>query len=1462
MASAIGGAFIRVAPVFPGFQSKAKSEAGKLQKTFDRSGSSSGRSFASALGKTVKTGALAVGAAAAAGLGYSLKKGFERLVDIENATASLKGLGHSAQSVQQIMDNALAAVKGTSFGMGEAAKVAASAVASGIKPGQDLERTLRLVGDAATIGQVSMSEMGQIFNKVAAKGKMQATEANMLLERGIPIWEMLADSMGLTTEEVQKLATKGQISFTDFQTAMEEGLGGSALEVGNTTTGALRNIGAAASRLGAVLLAGAFPQIKPLFISIIGVIDRLTDSAKPLGEAIGRILSPAIAGLTKWLDGLKFDSFQSFLASAAPNLGTVASKTGGLNNIMAALAPTGRAVGFVMNTVGSVLGFLGRHMDTVVKLLPVIAAGFIAWKIATFAVNSATERLRWAEVAMAPVYLANNALRLTNILLENRGAAAKNRAALATARETAATSTNTAAHSGNRVAVMLSAAATKWHASVTNGMIRRFAAQRLSVVGSTASLVGHKVAMIASSVATRAAAVATRALNLAMKAGPWMLVIGAIAAVAFGLQQFFTKTDEGRALWAQFTSDIVTAFAPVKAEFERLKPVFAQLVGTFSALASQISGAFASVMSQVVPVVAGLVSTLVSSFVPVVASIVSSLMPAVVSVFGVVAQVIASVVRAVVPLVTALISLLVPVIRVALKIVAWLVQVLAAVLVPVIRGVATAVTWLAESVFKPAWEGIKAAAAVVVTWFQNTLAPGIESGTSAVGGVFSWLYSNVIQPVWNGIRTAISISWAVIQTVFSAIVSVIQTYVVPVFRFFAGVASVVWQIIRAAIQIAWVSIKIVFAAINMFIRNVLAPVFSWLYNNVVKPVFAGIKWVITTWWTGAKIIFSFAVSFIRMVMAMTFSWLYNNVVKPVFAGIKWVITTWWTGAKIIFSFVVSFIRHTLGPVFTWLRDSVITPVWNGIKNAISTAWNFIRDKVFSPLTNAIKNTVPAAFRAGKDAIGKAWDKIKEVAKKPVRFVIETVINKGIIDKFNDIAKFFNVAEKDRPKRVQLPQGFRAGGKVWGPGTETSDSVPAWLSRNEHVWTAREVRGAGGHDAVRAMRDRARRGQMGPWHHGHDFAPGLAKGGTLIDAANWWVRKGARGSRHPAFGGAVRSGHSRNSLHYVDRAVDLNYGPGGQNATEMAFFDRHVAEFKRLFPKIRVIWRAPGHYNHMHIDTANGADIGNFSGAASGGGVDIGSFLNPFTKIKDAIAGQMAKFGPVGKIVGDAGRWLVDKPIQWIKDNAHKVADLIEDAAEGVGNFVGSGIARGQGLAWAAAKGWPVTGARWRALDFIVTKESSWNPRAKNPRSTASGLGQFINDNARFYLGSAPMSKHPVNAQLDAVVRYTQDRYKGLVPAMNFWKKHRHYRDGGPVLYDNGGWLPPGLTATLNATGRPEAVFTERQFADIRAAALGAREGGTRIGTKIDALYAMDMDDALRRLDMHEQKRRVLHPEGV
>ncbi|HIW99065.1 MAG TPA: hypothetical protein H9871_02875, partial [Candidatus Nesterenkonia stercoripullorum] len=54
--------------------------------------------------------------------------------------------------------------------------------------------------------------------------------------------------------------------------------------------------------------------------------------------------------------------------------------------------------------------------------------------------------------------------------------------------------------------------------------------------------------------------------------------------------------------------------------------------------------------------------------------------------------------------------------------------------------------------------------------------------------------------------------------------------------------------------------------------------------------------------------------------------------------------------------------------------------------------------------------------------------------------------------------------------TSMGRSMRAGGgPVFGPGTEVSDSIPAQLSHNEHVWAAREVRAVGGHAKLHNIR---------------------------------------------------------------------------------------------------------------------------------------------------------------------------------------------------------------------------------------------------------------------------------------------------------------------------------------------------------------------------------------------------------
>lgn len=354
MAIELATAYVSILPetskIAPGV---ARALAG-AEKSADRSGRSMGGKIAAGLGGVLKKSAVGVGVSAGGAIGAGLAKGLGRLNSIEQAQAKLKGLGHSAQSVGNIMKDSLAAVKGTSFGLEEAAQTAAGVVAAGIKPGKELEQVLKTVGDTATIAGTSMGEMGTIFGSVAARGKLQGDDMLQLLSRGVPVLQLLAEETGKTSAEISDMVSDGQIDFATFERAMRKGLGGAALEAGNTVQGALRNMGAAAGRLGATM-AG------PLFKRAAGGINGVTGAL----DAMDARMKPVMQRVDAWLTAKGVPAFQRFGASARAalesfkNSGTVARTVqvfGSMGQVAADLAPVLLKIGSAVGQAAASLG--------------------------------------------------------------------------------------------------------------------------------------------------------------------------------------------------------------------------------------------------------------------------------------------------------------------------------------------------------------------------------------------------------------------------------------------------------------------------------------------------------------------------------------------------------------------------------------------------------------------------------------------------------------------------------------------------------------------------------------------------------------------------------------------------------------------------------------------------------------------------------------------------------------------------------------------------------------------------------------------------------------------------------------------------------------------------------------------------------------------------------------------------
>lgn len=136
----------------------------------------------------------------------------------------------------------------------------------------------------------------------------------------------------------------------------------------------------------------------------------------------------------------------------------------------------------------------------------------------------------------------------------------------------------------------------------------------------------------------------------------------------------------------------------------------------------------------------------------------------------------------------------------------------------------------------------------------------------------------------------------------------------------------------------------------------------------------------------------------------------------------------------------------------------------------------------------------------------------------------------------------------------------------------------------------------------------------------------------------------------------------------------------------------------------------------------------------------------------------------------AKRELGSRALKWIDDN------LADTDTSGLM----AGKATGDHAHW--MKQAHIPEKDWAGINYIVSHESGWNPRAVNPSSGTYGLGQMQSYNLHYYTKHGGKS-NPI-AQLMGIMDYIHDRYGSVAKAVSFWQANHAYATGGePAVGD-------------------------------------------------------------------------------
>ncbi|AKZ59158.1 Metalloendopeptidase-like membrane protein [Streptomyces ambofaciens ATCC 23877] len=692
----------------------------------------------------------------------------------------------------------------------------------------------------------------------------------------------------------------------------------------------------------------------------------------------------------------------------------------------------------------------------------------------------------------------------------------------------------------------------------------------------------------------------------------------------------------------------------------------------------------------------------------------------------------------------------------------------------------------------------------------------------------------------EGFREVVTAAWNAIR---DKTVEIWERYLRPFFEWFGAIVMWLWEhVIRPYIGFLiayWKQVGEVFKWVwdhwlKPYIDFLIAywtkvgEVFKWVWDNLLKPY---IDFLIAYWLRVGDVL----------------KWVWDHFWRPIIGFIGELIVWWWNNiVKRYFGFVMDILR-AVGGVFKWLYDKGVKPHVDFISDKVSWLWNKGLKPAFDKIKEGVR-LVGEGFRHAKDAIGKNWGQISNIAKKPVNFLIEWVYTKGIKALFDGVGKY--VGMDPLPPGPKLLEAGGTVGDGWGVAKpmkvnrptaivgEGNPRYPEFVIPTDPKYRSRAV-ALHAQAGTQLLEDGGIIGGAWDWTKdtfsdvigtGIDWAKQAAD--LMVNPSKIWDRltkpvlaKVADGVGDSPYGKTLGKlpvkmvGGLRDKL--IDAVTSLtaeNGGWGGQ-------WQKPVnAGIGTKFGVPGAMWSS-GYHTGLDFPAATGTPVkavanGRVSKAASGGPygkhviIDHGGGLQSLYAHLSKIRTTFPKNHNGGSRIGDVGATgNTTGPHLHLEARLNgRAVDPMKYLSGGGGGAAAVGAAQKYAKSILDNYGWG--SSQFAPLKKLWEGESNWRWNAENPSSGAYGIPQALPASKMAAAGADWRTNYKTQ------IRWGLDYIKGRPDYGSPSAAYSKWLARSPHWYDDGGYLQPGLSLVANGTGRPEPVFTGSQWADIRAAKSG------------------------------------------
>lgn len=200
--------------------------------------------------------------------------------EMEQYLTSFTVMLGDAEKAKKLMDELTNFAATTPLEMTDVISASEMLMNYGIAADEVIEKMTQL-GDLSSGNAAKLDRVTLAYGQMLAKGKVTNEELRQMLEAGVPLLQALADTMGITTAEVQDLASKSKIGIEELDAAIDSlttdggQFAGMMEQQSLTFEGMLSNAKDTIAQIGRGIGEDAFEELKTALSDILGKVQEL-----------------------------------------------------------------------------------------------------------------------------------------------------------------------------------------------------------------------------------------------------------------------------------------------------------------------------------------------------------------------------------------------------------------------------------------------------------------------------------------------------------------------------------------------------------------------------------------------------------------------------------------------------------------------------------------------------------------------------------------------------------------------------------------------------------------------------------------------------------------------------------------------------------------------------------------------------------------------------------------------------------------------------------------------------------------------------------------------------------------------------------------------------------------------------------------------------------------------------------